>query len=110
MLRNEGLVPHRRHALIVLLSVFPLYADPKPIVHLHRSNDSCRRGSKMSTRSLQVCLFRSFVPILMLQCMILLILELILFNMTYASSVFFFSSRRRHTRLQGDWSSDVCSS
>src|SRR5256885_4165098 len=40
---------------------------------------------------------------------------------TFASSVinrmgrrarycFFFSSRRRHTRLQGDWSSDVCSS
>src|SRR5256885_2393421 len=30
----------------------------------------------------------------------------------YASllSFFFFSSRRRHTRLQGDWSSDVCSS
>src|SRR5256885_572544 len=26
------------------------------------------------------------------------------------TSVFFFSSRRRHTRLQGDWSSDVCSS
>src|SRR5256885_2724595 len=26
---------------------------------------------------------------------------------TYVS---FFSSRRRHTRLQGDWSSDVCSS
>src|SRR5256885_5433311 len=25
-------------------------------------------------------------------------------------SHFFFSSRRRHTRLQGDWSSDVCSS
>src|SRR5574337_688336 len=24
--------------------------------------------------------------------------------------VFFFSSRRRHTRLSGDWSSDVCSS
>src|SRR5574337_1455808 len=23
---------------------------------------------------------------------------------------FFFSSRRRHTRLSGDWSSDVCSS
>src|SRR6266850_2583487 len=23
---------------------------------------------------------------------------------------FFFSSRRRHTRLQSDWSSDVCSS
>src|SRR5256885_11362904 len=28
--------------------------------------------------------------------------------MTY--HIFFFSSRRRHTRLQGDWSSDVCSS
>src|SRR5256885_6754076 len=27
-----------------------------------------------------------------------------------AISCFFFSSRRRHTRLQGDWSSDVCSS
>src|SRR2546426_858337 len=26
------------------------------------------------------------------------------------STWFFFSSRRRHTRLQGDWSSDVCSS
>src|SRR5256885_4173886 len=26
------------------------------------------------------------------------------------SHCFFFSSRRRHTRLQGDWSSDVCSS
>src|SRR5256885_11881782 len=29
--------------------------------------------------------------------------------MNYAH-IFFFSSRRRHTRLQGDWSSDVCSS
>src|SRR5205807_5457416 len=27
-----------------------------------------------------------------------------------ARTFFFFSSRRRHTRLQGDWSSDVCSS
>src|SRR5688500_20411923 len=26
------------------------------------------------------------------------------------TGIFFFSSRRRHTRLQGDWSSDVCSS
>src|SRR2546426_5817209 len=30
--------------------------------------------------------------------------------MSYLLSFFFFSSRRRHTRLQGDWSSDVCSS
>src|SRR5256885_11245936 len=28
----------------------------------------------------------------------------------YSVCVFFFSSRRRHTRLQGDWSSDMCSS
>src|SRR2546426_6304976 len=30
--------------------------------------------------------------------------------MRYYFLFFFFSSRRRHTRLQGDWSSDVCSS
>src|SRR5256885_9615118 len=30
--------------------------------------------------------------------------------MTSLFFFFFFSSRRRHTRLQGDWSSDVCSS
>src|SRR5688500_19218549 len=28
----------------------------------------------------------------------------------FSRLLFFFSSRRRHTRLQGDWSSDVCSS
>src|SRR5688500_20193336 len=28
----------------------------------------------------------------------------------FFASRYFFSSRRRHTRLQGDWSSDVCSS
>src|SRR5256885_708201 len=31
-------------------------------------------------------------------------------RLTYIHVFFFFSSRRRHTRLQGDWSSDVCSS
>src|SRR5574344_2553965 len=30
--------------------------------------------------------------------------------MMISSSPFFFSSRRRHTRRSGDWSSDVCSS
>src|SRR5256885_5131373 len=30
--------------------------------------------------------------------------------LSVAQTCFFFSSRRRHTRLQGDWSSDVCSS
>src|SRR2546426_8748733 len=37
----------------------------------------------------------------------------LLFSMTCLFQIFFFfffSSRRRHTRLQGDWSSDVCSS
>src|SRR5256885_3856142 len=29
---------------------------------------------------------------------------------SYVCFFFFFSSRRRHTRLQGDWSSVVCSS
>src|SRR5690348_18051189 len=29
---------------------------------------------------------------------------------TYVVESFFFSSRRRHTRWTGDWSSDVCSS
>src|SRR5256885_5002322 len=31
-------------------------------------------------------------------------------NVAVVKYFFFFSSRRRHTRLQGDWSSDVCSS
>src|SRR5690606_39498962 len=31
-------------------------------------------------------------------------------NMTTLPFVFFFSSRRRHTRFSRDWSSDVCSS
>src|SRR5256885_1099837 len=31
-------------------------------------------------------------------------------TVTIGSNIFFFPSRRRHTRLQGDWSSDVCSS
>src|SRR5256885_3889522 len=32
------------------------------------------------------------------------------YGAVHAGRLFFFSSRRRHTRLQGDWSSDVCSS
>src|SRR5256885_6223127 len=31
-------------------------------------------------------------------------------RMSRRQTIFFFSSRRRHTILQGDWSSDVCSS
>src|SRR2546426_8006994 len=34
----------------------------------------------------------------------------VLENYIHPIYFFFFSSRRRHTRLQGDWSSDVCSS
>src|SRR5256885_9602806 len=46
----------------------------------------------------------SLVYILRLACAVLLL-------PSYSLAVFFFfSSRRRHTRLQGDWSSDVCSS
>src|SRR5437764_2707601 len=37
---------------------------------------------------------------------------LVVFSFVHLScwSIFFFSSRRRHTRYIGDWSSDVCSS
>src|SRR5256884_6435101 len=34
----------------------------------------------------------------------------VLYNSGIARSIFFFSSRRRHTRCSRDWSSDVCSS
>src|SRR5256885_15923073 len=37
---------------------------------------------------------------------VMLLLKWYILNILF----FFFSSRRRHTRLQGDWSSDVCSS
>src|SRR5256885_3730242 len=36
--------------------------------------------------------------------------ESLYYNKIIRIVFFFFSSRRRHTRLQGDWSSDVCSS
>src|SRR5256885_5202984 len=38
------------------------------------------------------------------------ILLFFIIRVQYYFFFFFFSSRRRHTRLQGDWSSDVCSS
>src|SRR5256885_245137 len=39
-------------------------------------------------------------------------LDVVIFYFSYCLLFifFFFSSKRRHTRLQGDWSSDVCSS
>src|SRR5205807_9033430 len=40
----------------------------------------------------------------------MIILVFLFFSSFYFLFFFFFSSRRRHTRLQGDWSSDVCSS
>src|SRR5256885_4454442 len=39
-----------------------------------------------------------------------IIVLLVSLENTSSLCFFFFSSRRRHTRLQGDWSSDVCSS
>src|SRR5256885_13158738 len=38
------------------------------------------------------------------------IFEILIHDYIIRQDFFFFSSRRRHTRLQGDWSSDVCSS
>src|SRR5256885_12303767 len=42
--------------------------------------------------------------------MVLSLEILTLFFLYVYVTLFFFASRRRHTRLQGDWSSDVCSS
>src|SRR5256885_4408901 len=42
-------------------------------------------------------------------CCVIDFVDLDMYN-RYLVCFFFFSSRRRHTRLQGDWSSDVCSS
>src|SRR5205807_8015069 len=42
--------------------------------------------------------------------LVLSTLFFIYFHIVIIFFYFFFSSRRRHTRLQGDWSSDVCSS
>src|SRR3989338_5250162 len=37
-------------------------------------------------------------------------MQMVIFDMMQTSRVLFFSSRRRHTRWNCDWSSDVCSS
>src|SRR5207245_5335032 len=45
-----------------------------------------------------------------LKILFLFVLLLLLLLITNLVPVFFFSSRRRHTRCYRDWSSDVCSS
>src|SRR5262249_56504882 len=42
--------------------------------------------------------------------LVLLACRYLLSSVCWSACVFFFSSRRRHTRLVSDWSSDVCSS
>src|SRR5688572_32772730 len=42
--------------------------------------------------------------------MVILFIFLFLYFFSYFFFFFFFSSRRRHTRFDCDWSSDVCSS
>src|SRR5256885_5221908 len=56
--------------------------------------------------------FKQVLPVYILLHLAFLILTYLsaLFIIGNFSPRFFFSSRRRHTRLQGDWSSDVCSS
>src|SRR5205085_9110971 len=39
-----------------------------------------------------------------------MVLNFLLFSVCFFCFFFFFSSRRRHTRFDCDWSSDVCSS
>src|SRR5205807_3636640 len=53
-------------------------------------------------------LLLSFSSSIDCNCIIFLYVYFIFF--VFFFFFFFFSSRRRHTRLQGDWSSDVCSS
>src|SRR5688500_18079678 len=43
-------------------------------------------------------------------CLVFFLIYDCFYFIVISCTVFFFSSRRRHTRLQGDWSSDVCSS
>src|SRR5207248_8334392 len=43
-------------------------------------------------------------------CLFLMVVLPSLEPLFSSRTVFFFSSRRRHTRSYGDWSSDVCSS
>src|SRR6266446_1595351 len=44
------------------------------------------------------------------ELLLLVSITVVLDEENLINMLFFFSSRRRHTRLQGDWSSDVCSS
>src|SRR5256885_221564 len=65
-------------------------------------------------RMLEIIVLLGFLS-LMLGSVVLLMLRMLVWftpDVRIKKSVlkFFFSSRRRHTRLQGDWSSDVCSS
>src|SRR5258705_2917554 len=53
-------------------------------------------------------LLHSVVP--RARVMVWFALALLVRSSVLAMSIFFFSSRRRHTRCLSDWSSDVCSS
>src|SRR5438094_1756225 len=61
-----------------------------------------------------LCLFSLYNRVLCLLSWLVAVvvdfLDLLLFFFDYLCVFFFFSSRRRHTRSYGDWSSDVCSS
>src|SRR5256885_5787273 len=51
------------------------------------------------------------LSVFLIVLMLVLIVIILICRSSYVYFFFFFfSSRRRHTRLQGDWSSDVCSS
>src|SRR2546422_5726315 len=55
----------------------------------------------------------SWVLVVSSVCLAVCVSEVILMTLctcSFRSFVFFFSSRRRHTRCSRDWSSDVCSS
>src|SRR5256885_1290530 len=63
-----------------------------------RDRLSVRCGGPLSCRPREVRTCREYIKTPLDRCHV------------FGRYHFFFSSRRRHTRLQGDWSSDVCSS
>src|SRR3989454_6815070 len=67
----------------------------------------------MSSESFLECVIGALLSVTLTRwtvCVAGIFFLLLCFVSCLLSFFFFFSSRRRHTRLQGDWSSDVCSS
>src|SRR5256885_3571688 len=69
----------------------------------------CTTSASVSMRTHMIAAARDAREYIVLYVYVI-ILYVMLNRVSTVFFFFFFSSRRRHTRLQGDWSSDVCSS